>query len=336
MAVVRFVPPSAVPAELTYPWLSRAVYIDPPPELRQRLVATGRAMIFAPLAGGSVLPYHPDPEERLDAPVVGASIGHPRPLPVGAARAAFLEGTEVAERPMSRGEFRVVVSLEGAPEGVLYDRLAAAAIAGGLTTVWQPYPRGLVDRIYLCSAAAELAVTQVRREGITYPTPEQMPTFPRHASLSQRVAIMAGWLLAGADRAEADELDARLRARAVECGEDFVAVPMPLGVHAEPAPEEAPEVVVVTRHLALVEYLRETGVIPADAQVVAHVESPEQIAGRHVIGVLPMHLAVHAAQVTEVPMQLTPADREAMQRGDLTLERVRQVAGAPRTYRVQQ
>lgn len=92
--------------------------------------------------------------------------------------------------------------------------------------------------------------------------------------------------------------------------------------------------VVVTRHTALVEYLRETGVVGADVVVLAHVEAPEQIRGRRVIGVLPMHLAVHADRITEVPMMLTPADREAMQRGDLSLERVRQVAGAPQTYRV--
>lgn len=92
--------------------------------------------------------------------------------------------------------------------------------------------------------------------------------------------------------------------------------------------------VVVTRHATLVEYLRETGVVGADVQVIAHVESPEQIRDRRVIGVLPLHLACAAMSVTEVPMQLTPADREAMQRGDLPLQRVREVAGKPQTYRV--
>lgn len=89
---------------------------------------------------------------------------------------------------------------------------------------------------------------------------------------------------------------------------------------------------VVTRHPALVQHLRETGVIGDGAEVLAHVESPEQIRGRHVIGVLPYHLGALTASVTEVPMALTPAIREEMTRGDLTIERVREVAGAPVRY----
>ncbi len=91
-------------------------------------------------------------------------------------------------------------------------------------------------------------------------------------------------------------------------------------------------VLVVTRHPALVEYLRETGVVSESAVVLAHVETPDQIRDRRVVGVLPLHLASVCQSVTEVPMALQPADREAMQRGDLSLERVRQVAGAPQTY----
>lgn len=97
-----------------------------------------------------------------------------------------------------------------------------------------------------------------------------------------------------------------------------------------PAPTERQ--LVVTRHPALVQHLRETGVIGAGAEVLAHVESPEQIRGRHVIGVLPYHLGAVAASVTEVPMALTPAIREEMTRGDLSIARVREVAGAPVRY----
>jgi len=49
--------------------------------------------------------------------------------------------------------------------------------------------------------------------------------------------------------------------------------------------------IVVTRHLALVEYLREQGLIDEDTDVVAHVTDPEQIRGLHVIGPVPLHLA---------------------------------------------
>jgi len=68
-----------------------------------------------------------------------------------------------------------------------------------------------------------------------------------------------------------------------------------------------PPVVVVTRHTALVDWLRETGHIPADVTVIAHVDSVEQVAGKHVIGILPLSLAVHTAALTEVALQLPPA-----------------------------
>ena len=89
------------------------------------------------------------------------------------------------------------------------------------------------------------------------------------------------------------------------------------------------ETIVVTRHSGLVAYLVEQGLIDEDTPVIEHA-TEEDVAGRHVIGVLPMHLAALAESVTEVPLALTPADRGA----DLPVERVREIAGDPVTYEI--
>ena len=87
--------------------------------------------------------------------------------------------------------------------------------------------------------------------------------------------------------------------------------------------------VVVTRHPALVEYLTELGVVPAGTEVVAHATA-EQVRGRHVFGVLPLHLAAEAASVTEVTLHV-PAELRGV---ELTLEQVRQFAGPLVEYKV--
>lgn len=92
-------------------------------------------------------------------------------------------------------------------------------------------------------------------------------------------------------------------------------------------------VIVVTRHPPLVTLLRERGLVGPDVEVLEHVTSPEQIRGRHVYGILPLHLAAVCASVTEIPMTLTREDREAMSGGGhLSLERTREVAGEAVTY----
>lgn len=94
------------------------------------------------------------------------------------------------------------------------------------------------------------------------------------------------------------------------------------------------ETVIVTRHPALVEYLDEQGIAPTRTPtgtlVLAHVADPAAIRGKHVIGVLPLHLAAQAAQVTEVPLRLDAADRGR----ELSLDELRDRAGTPVTYRV--
>lgn len=90
------------------------------------------------------------------------------------------------------------------------------------------------------------------------------------------------------------------------------------------------DTVIVTRHAALLELIREKGWAPADAQVIEHVTDKSQIEGKHVIGILPLNLAVHCAAVTEIPMRLPPELRGK----ELDLATTRQLAGEPVSYKV--
>ena len=92
----------------------------------------------------------------------------------------------------------------------------------------------------------------------------------------------------------------------------------------------ATNVVVVTRHAALVEYLRELELVGEDCKVISHA-TPEEIEGKHVIGVLPIALAALAEKVTVVPLNL-PAELRGVELG---IEEVRAHAGAPETFRVE-
>ena len=89
------------------------------------------------------------------------------------------------------------------------------------------------------------------------------------------------------------------------------------------------EKIIVTRHPALVEYLKEIGVITGDEPVITHA-TEEDVRGKDVIGVLPLSVASVANRVTEVTLNLTPE----MRGRELTLEEVRSVAGDVTTYTV--
>lgn len=89
------------------------------------------------------------------------------------------------------------------------------------------------------------------------------------------------------------------------------------------------EYLVVTRHAALIDYLVETDVIPAGTPYLTHA-TPDDVRGRDVIGVLPLHLAALCSSVTEVPLTI-PAEARGR---ELSLYEVRQYAGPPVTYRV--
>ena len=90
-----------------------------------------------------------------------------------------------------------------------------------------------------------------------------------------------------------------------------------------------PPPLVVTRHPALVALLRERGVIGHEVDVRDHVGA-EDVRGRHVIGILPLHLAAVASSVTVVDLALAPADRGV----EISLERLREIAGPATRYRV--
>lgn len=85
--------------------------------------------------------------------------------------------------------------------------------------------------------------------------------------------------------------------------------------------------IIVTRHQALVEHLREIGLC-AEADIVVSHATEDMVAGKDVIGVLPLRLAAFAASVTEVPLALP----EWLRGQELTIEQVRQYAGKPATY----
>jgi len=87
---------------------------------------------------------------------------------------------------------------------------------------------------------------------------------------------------------------------------------------------------VVTRHPALVAYLREQGLIDSSTPVLAHA-SPEDVRDKAVLGVLPLALASAANVVGEIPLSLAPE----MRGRELSLSEVRAVAGPLRVYRVQ-
>jgi putative CRISPR-associated protein (TIGR02620 family) len=89
----------------------------------------------------------------------------------------------------------------------------------------------------------------------------------------------------------------------------------------------ARDTVVVTRHSALVLYLREIGLVDDNTKVIEHASKAE-IEGKRVIGNLPTHLAAHAASVVEIPLDIP---RE-LRGKELSVEQVRTLAGGPAEY----
>lgn len=90
-----------------------------------------------------------------------------------------------------------------------------------------------------------------------------------------------------------------------------------------------PETVVVTRHPALVDYLKEKGLVDKNTKVLTHANK-EDIIGKNVIGILPIDLAAYANSITSVTMNLTEAHRGR----ELTLEDMKEIVGEIKTYMV--
>lgn len=89
--------------------------------------------------------------------------------------------------------------------------------------------------------------------------------------------------------------------------------------------------IVVTRHPELVDYLYQREIISGACSIMEHA-TEDDIRGYDVVGVLPLHLAAVANSVTVVPLNV-PQEK----RGDnLTKEEIRQYAGEPRTFKVEE
>mgnify|MGYP001773344767 CR=1 FL=1 len=88
--------------------------------------------------------------------------------------------------------------------------------------------------------------------------------------------------------------------------------------------------IVVTRHPALVELLKEMGMADEQTKVLSHVSNPEEIRGKVVAGVLPLHLASECEAVVSVDLKLKPEDREK----ELSLEELKERFIGVNAYKV--
>ena len=93
------------------------------------------------------------------------------------------------------------------------------------------------------------------------------------------------------------------------------------------------ETVIISRHPALVRRILHLHLAPKGTPVLTGTVTADDVAGRHVIGVLPLSLAAHADRVTEIPINWRhPA---APPRGtELDDDALNQMAGDPITYQV--
>jgi putative CRISPR-associated protein (TIGR02620 family) len=85
------------------------------------------------------------------------------------------------------------------------------------------------------------------------------------------------------------------------------------------------DALIVTRHPALIRVLAED--FDIWGEVITHA-TPEQVRGRKVVGVLPLHLAAETQSVTEVVLDI-PADKRGV---ELSADEVRQYCKGLRTF----
>ena len=76
----------------------------------------------------------------------------------------------------------------------------------------------------------------------------------------------------------------------------------------------APQFVIVSRHQGAIEWLRRRGVV---GDVITHISDPSVVAGKVVVGNLPMHLAAAADRVGVIAMPDLPAEKRGQ---DLTAD----------------
>lgn len=92
----------------------------------------------------------------------------------------------------------------------------------------------------------------------------------------------------------------------------------------------AEEILVVTRHKGMLEYLVYMGYIPSDSRSITHVTDPSVIKGRIVWGVLPHSLSSLCSVFCEVPLNLPPEYRGK----ELSMEEMARFAGPAKYYQV--
>jgi len=85
--------------------------------------------------------------------------------------------------------------------------------------------------------------------------------------------------------------------------------------------------VVVTRHPALLEYLREIGLAGIHTTVLSHA-SKEDVTGKRVCGVLPHSLSCLCKAFTEIPLAVP----QELRGKELTIRQIKEIAGKPVTY----
>lgn len=88
--------------------------------------------------------------------------------------------------------------------------------------------------------------------------------------------------------------------------------------------------IVVTRHAALVQLLRQRGMIDDTTPILPHADADE-VRGQDVIGVLPLHLAALARSVTVIPIDWP---RDGPRGVELTIDELQARAGPAVRYQV--
>jgi hypothetical protein len=89
--------------------------------------------------------------------------------------------------------------------------------------------------------------------------------------------------------------------------------------------------IIVTRHPALIEYLKNNGHVSNNVEHLSHANR-EDIEGTHVFGILPLWLACHCAKLTEVQLRLPPEKRGI----ELSVKDIEFYAVKPRTYKIRE
>jgi len=89
------------------------------------------------------------------------------------------------------------------------------------------------------------------------------------------------------------------------------------------------ETIIVTKHAAVEQYIREAGLCDDESPCFPSV-SAEYVKGKHVIGIVPFHIAASAALFTEIKLTL----RKHLFNTELTLDQLKAMVQQVRTYEV--